>query len=100
MKKLLSLLMIAFFLLLITISYSQIIYPSTETAQILKSVSAKLNNIKTVRYKYKREAVYTGDNYHNIYNTIVYIDFNASANNTFYRFQAEDGKYFLCYNGS
>jgi thiol-disulfide isomerase/thioredoxin len=100
MKKILSPFLIISFSLLSTISYSQGIYTSGETAQILKSVSAKLNGIKTVSYKYKREAVYTDDNYHNMYNATVYINFNASSNNIFYHFQAEDDKYFSCYNGS
>jgi thiol-disulfide isomerase/thioredoxin len=99
MRKILYPFLITSFSLLITISYSQGIYTSDETAQILKLVSVKLNGIKTVSYKYKRESVYTGENYHNIYNTVIYINFNASSNNAFYRFQAEDDKYFSCYNG-
>jgi thiol-disulfide isomerase/thioredoxin len=100
MKKLLYLLIIAPFLLLITVSYSQGVYTPAETAQILKLVSTKLNAIKAISYKYKREAVYTGENYYNIYNTVVYIDFNAGVNNSFPHFQAEDDNYFSCYNGS
>jgi thiol-disulfide isomerase/thioredoxin len=100
MRKILYPFLITSFSLLITICYSQGIYTSDETAQILKLVSAKLNGIKTVSYKYRRESVYTGENYHNIYNTVIYINFNASSNNAFYRFQAEDDKYFSCYNGS
>lgn len=79
-------------------SYSQAVYKQDETIKILQMVSGRLNSLNTVSYKYSRESLYAGENYHNIYNTTVYIDFNGDGNE--YQFQAEDDKYFSCYNGS
>jgi len=100
-SKFLQTLALFFYLLLSAgISVSQPVYKKDETVKILQAVSAKLNSIHEVSYKYSRESLYAGENYHNIYNTTVYIDFTSAGNNTGYHFQAEDDKYFSCYNGS
>jgi len=74
-------------------------YTRDETIQLLNTLSAKLNSINSVSYKYSREAVYTGENYHNIYNTDVYMDL-SDTDGKGYHFQATNDKYFSCYNGS
>jgi thiol-disulfide isomerase/thioredoxin len=79
--------------------YGQEVYSTPQTMEVLKLVSAKLDSLKAVRYQYKREALYTGENYHNIYNTDVFIDF-TSNNTAGYRFQAEDDNFLSCYNGA
>lgn len=81
-------------------SKSQTVYKPEETIRILQAVSDRMTNLKTVSYKYSREALYAGENYHNIFNSSVYIDFTDEGINTGYHFQAEDDDYFSCYNGS
>jgi thiol-disulfide isomerase/thioredoxin len=97
-KFLQNLSLFIYLLLSAGISISQPVYKEDETLKILQAVSAKLNSIHEVSYKYSRESLYAGENYHNIYNTTVYIDFRGEGNE--YQFQAEDDKYFSCYNGS
>ncbi len=100
MKNLKVLFLFTFLLLSAGISVSQPVYKQDETIKILKAVSATLNSIQTVSYKYRRETLYSGENYHNVFNTAVYIDFKEDSNNADSHFQAGDDKYFSCYNGS
>ena len=80
-------------------TYGQKKYSNEESVEILNKVSGKLNALQAVSYKYKRESLYSGENYHNIYNTEVFIDFTSKSKNTGYRFQADNDKLFSCYNG-
>lgn len=86
-----------YLLLSVSISYSQPVYSQDEIQAILQAVSDKLNSIHSISYKYSRESLYAGENYHNTYNTSVYFDLTPSGG---FHFQAEDEKYFSCYNGS
>ncbi|MBL7701601.1 MAG: TlpA family protein disulfide reductase [Ferruginibacter sp.] len=96
-KPLHTLFVFAFLILSAATSHSQQVYKAEETLSILQAVSNKLNNIQSISYKYSRESLYAGENYHNTYNTAVYFDF---TNNGAFHFQAEDEKHFSCYNGS
>ncbi len=80
-------------------TYGQIKYSNEEAIQILNKVSGNLSALQSVSYKYKRESLYSGENYHNIYTTEVFIDFTSKSNNKGYRFQANEDKSFSCYNG-
>ena len=89
-----------FTLLSPAVTKGQIKYNSTAVTTILNNISEKLNSIQTVSYKYKRETVYSGDNYRNSFTSNIYIDFTTKNNNAGYRFQTDDDKFFACYNGT
>lgn len=91
---------IVFILLNTTVLYGQTHYTGTKTHQLLEEISSKLAHISAVRYKNTREIFYKEENYQALSNNLLFIDFTSPGKTGAYRFQADDEKFFACYNGA
>jgi thiol-disulfide isomerase/thioredoxin/outer membrane lipoprotein-sorting protein len=67
---------------------------------LLRKMSEKLNQLKTVRYQYSAEMLYADENYHNTYVTGSFIAFRSGSNIQKFRFQFSNSDYLACYNGN
>jgi thiol-disulfide isomerase/thioredoxin len=98
-----SIIMKQFFLFVMILSVvtvsAQPVKTTYDAVSLLKKVSAKLNSIKQVSYRYSYETRYYADNYHFLRNAGMYMEYTANSPIGL-RFQAAEEKSDFIYNGS
>ncbi len=89
-----------FLLILAVVTVSaQPVETTYDAVNLLKKVSAKLNSIKRISYRYRFETRYYADNYHFLRNASMYMEYTANSPIGL-RFQAAEEKSDFIYNGS
>jgi thiol-disulfide isomerase/thioredoxin len=90
---------ILFFLTIAQIAYSQNV-PNPDADTILRQLSKKLNSVSDISYHYRRELNYASENYRDILEADIYLDFDPAQQPTGFRYQAHRPEGFDIFNGS